>query len=491
MKTVRKAISFLLSAFLLLGLLAGCTPAPGEGVTVKLDPKKPVTVTVWHYYNGAVMNAFDQLVAEFNETVGVEKGIIVEGSGMGNVGDLQTAVLASARKEVGSQELPNIFASYADTAYTAEQLGILADIGQYFTRQELDDYIGSYIEEGRIGLGGELRIFPIAKSTEILMLNKTDWEPFAQARGYTYADLETIEGLVKVAAAFYEWTDARTPEIPNDGKAFCGRDSIANMIIIGTKQLGVELFQVQGGQGTVHADKAVMRRLWDNYYLPYVSGYFLSVGRYRSDDAKVGEIISYIGSTSSAMYFPSEVTLGGSSYPVEAEIMAPPVFVGGKPVLVQQGAGMAVTKGTPQQEYASAVFLKWFTDTQVNIQFSALSGYMPVKKEANDYKTFMDVVAANSIEQDAVATKTLEVAFEAVNRSEMYTSKAFDGGTDARSILENSMKSKSESDRAELLALLDNGLSHAEAIAQLDTEENFETWYQAFAAALEGAVTDK
>ena len=480
MKIAKKSLAALLAVTLLLCLLCGCGDNSSQ---IKLDPKNPVTITVWHYYNGAVMNAFDQLVKEFNETVGLKQGIIVQGSSMGNVSDLQAAVMAAAKKEVGSQEIPNIFASYADTAYAAEQMGILADLGSYFTQAELDEYIAAYIDEGRIGNNGELKIFPIAKSTEILMLNETDWQPFATARGYTYTDLATPEGLAVVAKAYYEWTDAQTPNVANDGKAFFGRDAIANMFIIGAMQLDAEMIKVKDGTATITVDKQVMRKIWDTYYLPYISGYFLSAGRYRSDDTKVGDLIAYVGSTSSASYFPTEVTAGGKTYPVKAYILPPPVFEGGENIMVQQGAGMAVTQSTPEKEYASAIFLKWFTDTEVNIRFSALSGYMPVKKEANNYEVFMSVASelktasGDSVLQDEISKKTLEVAFAAVNDSQMYTSKAFDGGTNARNILNDLLQNKAVADRKAVLALIATGQTHAAAVAQYSTEANFETWY--------------
>ena len=43
--------------------LAGC------GEKGPLDPKNPVSLTVWHYYNGSQQVAFDALVEEFNDTV--------------------------------------------------------------------------------------------------------------------------------------------------------------------------------------------------------------------------------------------------------------------------------------------------------------------------------------------------------------------------------------------------------------------------------------
>ena len=484
MKILKKSLILMLAGVLIIGSLFSCN---SDSSGVKLDPKNPTAVTVWHYYNGAVMAAFDQIVKEFNETVGLEKGVIVQGSSMGNVSDLQAAVLASAKKEVGSQEMPNIFASYADTAYAAEQMGILADLDIYFAKEELDQYIAAYIDEGRIGNNNELKIFPIAKSTEIMMINETDWKPFADACGYTLEDLHTPEKIVVVAKAYYEWTDAKTGA-QNDGRAFFGRDAMANMFVIGAMQLDAEIIKVDGGKVTVNVDKQAMRRIWDTYYLPYISGYFLSAGRYRSDDTKVGDILAYVGSTSSAMYFPSEVTADGQTYSVEAGIMPAPVFDGGKNVMVQQGAGMAVTQSTPEAEYASALFLKWFTDTETNIRFSALSGYMPVKKEANDYDKFMKVVADNEIPQDEISKRTLEVAFDAVNKSQMYTSKAFDGGMDTRAILNDLLQNKAVADRATVLELIDSGTSYEAAVGQFSTDQNFEAWYAELNQAVQAIV---
>lgn len=87
----------------------------------------------------------------------------------------------------------------------------LADLSQYFTEDELSKYVDSYIQEGYFNQDGSLYLFPVAKSTEITMLNKTDWEPFAEAAGTTVDELATTEGIVQVAQRYYEWTDAQTP----------------------------------------------------------------------------------------------------------------------------------------------------------------------------------------------------------------------------------------------------------------------------------------
>lgn len=66
------------------------------------------------------------------------------------------------------------------------------------------------------------------------------------------------------------------------------------------KQMGEDLFEVQNGQVTICAAKEKMRRLWENYYVPYLKGYFNSIGKFRSDDVKTGDIIAYTGSLSSS-----------------------------------------------------------------------------------------------------------------------------------------------------------------------------------------------
>ncbi len=457
-------------------------------VEVKLDPDNPVVISVWHYYNGSILNAFDEMVTEFNDTVGKEQGIIVEGYNYGNVSDLETAVLASANKEVGSQEMPNVFASYADTAYEAEKMDILANLDDYFNEEEQAQYIDSYIEEGKIGLNGEFRIFPIAKSTEVMMLNKTDWEPFAKECGITTDDLETIEQLVEVSKKYYEWTDDLTTDIPNDGKAFFGRDSMANMFIIASKEFDVEIFDVVDGECTLNINEEVMRKIWDNYYVPYISGYFKSYGKFRSDDTKVGDILAYVGSTSSVTYFPNEVATDGKTHSIEAEILLAPIYKGAKKVMVQQGAGMVITKSTKEEEYASSVFLKWFTDAENNSLFSLMSGYMPVKKEAVNYDNLKNIIGEADYKLDSNTDVTLHVVLDEIGNSRLYTNKAFNGGTTARAVLESNLQSKADADREEVKKLLDDGTSLTDAVAKYNTEENYQDWLDNLTKELEAAI---
>lgn len=472
-----------LAAVLAVGL-SGC------GKKGPLDPGNPVSLTVWHYYNGSQQAAFDSLVEEFNDTVGREKGIYIQSYSQGSVSDLESAVRDSVAGKVGAEKMPDIFSSYADTAYEVEQAGALADLSDYLEQEDLEKYVDSYIEEGRIAADGTLRIFPTAKSTEIMMINKTDWEPFAEATGVSLEDLETIEGVAATAQIYYEWTDGMTPDVPGDGRAFYGRDAVANYFIIGLQQLGVEIFHVENGEAELNMPKEELHRLWENYYIPMVKGYFAAYGSFRSDDVKTGDLLAYTGSTASAMYFPNQVEQEDSSYAIDYIVMPAPVLRGGENYAVQQGAGMVVSRSDEKHEYASVEFLKWFTEAENNLQFGCVAGYLPVQKDANSVEKLDQIIAEQQLE---VAPKTydcLTTIFREMDNTTLYTNKSFKNGSAARKVLEYNLADRAAEDRASVAAALKEGKSLEEASAPYVTEEAFEEWYNSFCDALKSAVSE-
>lgn len=475
-----KLIAIGLISIFSFSVFSGCA-----GGMPKLDPENPVTLELWHYYNGPQKNAFDEMVAEFNNTIGAEKGIIVEALNQGDTNDLLTKVLDAANKKVGADNIPDVFAAYSDTAFAVDKLGLVADLDPYFSKEELEQYIPSYIEEGRFDQNGALKIFPIAKSTEVLMLNKTDWDKFAQATGATYDDLSTIEGVSATAKKYYEWTDSLT-ETPNDGKIFFGRDAIANYMISGMKQLGDTIFEVsEEGSVTFNLNESSLKKLWDHYYVPSINGYFGAYGKFRSDDAKTGDLIALVCSTTGSAYFPTEVTVGDTeSYPIDYEVLPAPYFEGAERYGIQQGAGMVVTKSEPQKEYAAAEFLKWFTEAQRNLEFSVSSGYLPVKKEANDRdlvsQTFDKIGDVSPALRDSVI-----VSIDEVDNNTLYTNKAFGNGFEARNVLEYSLADKAKADREAVLADIASGTTREAAVAKFDTPENFTAWMSDLRSSLE------
>ena len=481
-----KDIKWFIYFFIILFVLIGCSKSDKK---VPLNPENPISIEIWHYYNGPLKMVFDHMIAEFNETVGAEKGIIVEAFSQGNVDDLERKVMESVNKKIGAEAIPDMFTAYADTAYYIDKLGLLTDLSRYLTPDEISEYIDSYIQEGYFYDKGGLKIFPIAKATEIMMVNKTDWDMFAKATGASTKDLETWEGLAKTAERYYNWTDSLTYK-SNDGKAFFGRDAMANYIIVGSKQLGKEIFNISNGEVTLNIDEKIMKKLWDNFYIPYINGYYKAVGKFRSDDVKTGEIIALVGSTSGIGYFPEKVILEDfKEYDIETMVLPLPNFEGTIPHAVQQGAGMVVVKSDKSREYASVEFLKWFTDKERNIKFSIESGYLPVKKESSSIDAIGEYLNKNNEHDITKQLRTLlPVATKQVSSYELYTNKAFKKGTDARMILTRSLIEKSKSDRDKIVNLIENGYSKDEAFKEFITEDNFKQWLTKFKGDLEKII---
>lgn len=461
-----------LTVFVLMGVMNGC----GKKNPYGLSPKEPVTITVWHYYNGVQKEEFDTLVQMFNETEGREKGIVIKAFNKGSIDELGEMIDNSIEKKIGSEPLPDVFSAYVDKVYEVDKKGFAADIGQYMTEEEITEYVDAYMEEGRIDGTEAIKVFPVAKSTEILAVNETDWNKFSEATGARVSGFSTWEGITRMAEDYYKWTDSLTEE-PDDGKAFFGRDAFANYMILGSLQLDHEIFQVKDKKMTLDFDKKTMRRLWDNYYVPYVNGYFASYGKFRSDDVKTGQLLAYVGATSGVAYFPAAITLeDGTSYEIEGKVYPLPNFEGAAPHAVQQGAGMMVIKSEKKREYAATEFLKWFTDLDHNMDFAIGSGYLPVKKEAGNperLRPFLEEAGENSI-----ISQNLKIGLDTANQYTLYTSKPFEGGDRARSILATTMAEKARTDRQQVLSLMENGVSREEAVAGFLTEDNFNGWYE-------------
>ena len=317
--------------------LAGCSGTPTsseEPAASVLDPSDPVQIELWTYYNGTQQQAFEDLVKDFNATQGKDLGIVVTSSSQGGVNDLASAVTDSAQGLVGSASMPDAFLSYSDTASVIDGFGMVADLSGYLTDEEKAGFVEGFLEEGDLNGNGGLKVFPVGKSTETLQINMTDFETFADATGTSLDELGTIEGITKVAQRYYEWTDAQTPDVAGDGRPFFGRDAMANYLITGSKQLGHEILDIEGGTCTLSFDRATMKTLWDNYYVPMVQGWFSAEGKFRSDAVKTGDLVCYVGSSSSVVYFPQTVTVDdATSYPIELGALPNPSFENGHAVL--------------------------------------------------------------------------------------------------------------------------------------------------------------
>ena len=468
-KRKRVMLAWAAAAVLMLVMTGGCSRS--EDARYQLDPRQPVMITVWNYYNGQTKQALDSLVSRFNETVGMEKGIIVDSVSHGDVNQLAEETYNSASGRLGADSMPNLFAAYPENAYRIDVLGKLVDLNQYFTEDELKVYREDFLQDCSFGGNQGLKILPVVRSTENLYLNKTDWDKFAGETGADLEGLSTWEGVAETAGTYYEWSG---------GKAFLGIDSLANYIIVASVQTGNDIYEFHDGRVTFSFDQDLARLLWDELYVPYVKGYYANLGKFRSDDEKTGDILAYIGSSAGAVYFPKEVTLNQDEiYRIESSVLPYPCFRGGELCAMVQGAGFSVAQSDSTHEYASAVFLKWLTQEEQNLDFAVNSGYLPVENSSlnQGYAKAMEAYSG-SPEYNSTVSQSAEATMQMLSEYRFYSNPPFEGSYEMRQFYGEYMEASVDNARLEAEDKMKAGMTKEEAQAQVTDEAHFQEWYE-------------
>ncbi|CFX17727.1 Uncharacterized [Syntrophomonas zehnderi OL-4] len=440
MKINRIMVIFLI--LFCITMFAGCEKSD------RVDSKNPVTLTLWHNYGGQLKETMDEMIDEFNETTGAENGITISVTSISGSAALHEKLTMAANGDPGAPSLPDITTAYPKTALILAEKGLLADLNRQFSSKELSAYIPEFLKEGRLK-GDSLYVFPTAKSTEVLFVNKTLYDRFARDTGARIQDLSTFEGIIRNAALYYDWTDQQTPKIPNDGKLFFMPDSVFNFSQVGYRQLGAEFIN----NGQINFNSPQYPRIWNAYYKPAVLGQVAVFNGYATDLAKTGDIVCSTGSTAGVSFFSPMVTYrDNSSEPVDLAILPYPIFEGGKKVAIQRGAGMSVIKSTKEKERCAGIFLKWFTSPENNLRFVSSNGYLPVTEEA-----FGKIMAEKiNMIPDPKIKKLLQTARIMQKEYEFYIPPLFANSDEIEGQYESQLKEIAGKSRQEYIDLLKN-----------------------------------
>ncbi len=394
-----------------VGLLGGCADDS------PLNPKDPVTLIMWHNYGGEMQATMDYLIDQFNSSVGKDEGIVINVEDISSSSELNKSLSMIANGDPGAPEMPDIFTGYPKVAMQFYEKGLLANLDNYFSEEELSAYVDAFVEEGRLGDGG-LYVFPIAKSTEVLYLNQTLFDEFATATGATADKLATFEGLAELSAQYYIWTDAQTPDVAGDGKQFYAADSWFNVAEVGMVHLGGSIFD--GEALSLEGD--TFARIFNTVYTPAVEGGFAIYDGYSSDLSKTGDIICSTGSSAGILFYGDTITYAdGTVEQVEYSILPYPVFAGGANTAIQRGGGLMVARSDEKKEYAAAVFMKWLTSAEQNMKFVDETGYLPVTKKAFE----QDMAGHLESIEDSRVKKMLSSVLDMYNSYTFFTAPTY------------------------------------------------------------------
>lgn len=364
MKSARKLFLLLLIFSISICCLSGCKKS-------ELDKNKPVTLTMWHVYGEQADSPMNRLIDEFNETVGMEKGIIVNVTAMSNASKIGEKLLDAHNKIPGSAEMPDLFFAHKSNVL---ELGAdcLLDWNEYFSEKELSAYIPEFLEDGTAD--GKLSVFPVSKSTHLLFIAGGQFERFSADTGVTYEALSTWDGFFDAAAKYYDWSG---------GKPFCALDYPLRAI---------ELAATESGAGNIFADNGfydpsnvIFKQTFMKFADSLAKGHIMLSNLYSNTQVMTGEVVAGIGSSAAILYYNDTVTYeDGTSEPMDLEILPLPAENGKKPYITQAGVGLCSYKTSSQKAEAAVIFAKWLTEPERNLEFVCQTGYMPVTNGAFD-----------------------------------------------------------------------------------------------------------
>ena len=441
---MKKLLALFLCLVIISGAFAGC------GSDSPLDPDKPVTLTMWHNYGGDMQAAMDYLIDQFNSTVGKEQGIIINVTAISSSSELNQSLDMIVNDDPGAPDMPDIFTGYPKLAVKFNEKNMLVNLDDYFTAEEVAQYVDAFVEEGRLDNGG-LYVFPIAKSTEILYVNQTLFDKFAAETGADSALLETAEGLAELSRMYYDWSG---------GKQFYAADSWFNFAEVGMEQLGGSIFS---SNESLTYESEAYAHIFGTVYDAAVKGGIAIYDGYSSDLSKTGDLVCSTGSSAGILFYGDTITYAdGTVEEVEYSILPYPVFESGTKTAIQRGGGLMVAKTDPQKEYAACQFIKWFTASEQNMKFIEKTGYLPVTKQAFEE----DMTGHLETLEDARIKKMLTAVLSMYEEYEFFTAPNYISFDDDSSRYEDQFKLLLSQQHAAYTEDAGSAMSAAEALAE-------------------------
>lgn len=444
-----------------------------------LSKEDPINLTLWHYYAGSAQQTLDKIADEFNKTIGVDYGVTIQTVSKPSIGDLEIELSASAQGVVYADTMPSMFLAYGDKILELQELDVISDMNNFFSEEDKSLLIKDFMVSGVIN--DEQVMLPVVKSTEVMYINQTNWDDFASQNGFKNSDLETWEGVLEVSRAYYDYTDAQTPDISNDGKAFFGMDSINNFISVSSYQMGTDIFDVKNAKANI--DEEALREVFDFYMEAWSMGYLDSVAKYRTDDIRSGDILAFVGSSAGFVYMPDWIEVDGQKQDIEWNSLQYPYFKDQTPYIVSQGAGIAVSKISDKQQQASALFLNFFWED--NITFALDSAYVPVTTEFlnKTEEEKMEIYTERGLQPNEI--NTYELVFDQIEGNRLYQPMPFEGSYTIRTELGKVFEQTATNVREIAREKIAKGMSRSQALEAVNLQEHFENMINTFYETLD------
>ncbi len=365
-----KKLTVLLSIALLM-LTFGIVAAQDTGDLSSVDPSGQ-TIVYWHEWDGAQLEAIDQIIANFNENN--EWGITVETVAQGNTGNMGEAMNAA----ITSGDLPNLVGAFSDTAMGYLLDGVLVPLDAYvddatwgFSEEEKAD-INFALIDGFNRIGGEpfndqLLAWPIGMSTVALSVNL---DMLAEL-GYENPP-QTLEEFREVSCAAAELTTADGGDVQGFPIRLNGQDMEAFIVSQGGSIFDHETNEFNFTNETTISVLQFFQDLYNDgcAYVPETA--FANTA-----DFAFGLNPMAVGSSVGVPFIRGDIEESGSG--IENWVNTTPPWSEGNRTILTNFRSVAMIASTPEQQLATWLFIKHLASAESQQIWTETTLYQPYR----------------------------------------------------------------------------------------------------------------
>lgn len=369
----------------------------------------PIEITLWHAEkstNQAYLQAYADafMVLYPNITVHIPTGV-------NNYDRVKQDVLSAVS---GNYQLPNLVQGTPEHMAEYVYHDILLNLNPFVNNPDwgfnesdaLDDIIASFRDEcSQYDADGSYYALPFAKTTEIMIYNKTAIDSIGLYAPQVWQDMQSFDALLKIYGSQFN----------NENEIITATyESTSNMFSTFAKQY-------HGAYTSLDFETMTGQNLWVNNnntlaamnYLKNNNAY-LTIPQFWDENYASTPFIEQktfmiISSSSDFRYNVPPINpltglpafeVGVAPIPYNGEVLE-------SQAVIQRGTDMGLLKtGTIQQQLASWLFLKYITNTENTADWSIKTNYLPVRTSAYEsaiYQEFLNNPTVSQLNNSLVA----------------------------------------------------------------------------------------
>ena len=457
---MKKVISMLLLAVLLLGLLTGCHGSKDLAsfeVPEEFDTSRNYEITFWakNDTNATQVAIYNKAIADFQALYPNITVKLVLYTDYGRIyNDVITNIATGTTPNV-CITYPDHIATYMTGDDTVVPLDQLFENKKYglggsevlFDSPTVEEIIPQFLDECIIG--GVHYAIPYMRSTEACYINKT----FVEKLGYTLPETLTWDFVWEVA-------DAATAKDENGNYLVNGQNVMIPFIYKSTDNMMIQMLRQKNagyttGTGEIQIFNDTTKELLYTVADHVKTGAFstFKISSYPANFLNAGQCIFAIDSTAGATWMGSDAPLLDISeenlVQFETEVMMIPQFDTTNPTMISQGPSMCVfNKEDPQEVLASWLFAQYMLTNEVQIAYSQTEGYAPVTSKAQESDVYQDYLSRIGENNELYYDVKIEASQLLMDNTEnTFVTPVFNGSASLRSAAGEMIESVTKSMR--------------------------------------------